>query len=75
MKTWLKLKLLWLLPILSVMTGCATVSTELKPISDYCRIAKPITFDSKVDSHETIAQITYHNNQWVCVCEHDCPNK
>ena len=72
MKTWLKLKLLWFLPILTVLNGCATGLTAVEPtrlISDYCRIAKPITYDTTKDTPDTVAQIEEHNSKWVAVCE------
>jgi hypothetical protein len=38
-------------------------------ISDYCRIAKPITYDTTKDTPDTVAQIEEHNSKWVAVCE------
>ena len=68
-----KLKPLWLLPILCVTSACVSGSTAPLVISDYCRIAKPIGYDSKADSAETVKAIEAHNSQWVCLCEADCP--
>ena len=69
-----KLKLLPLLPILCGMSACATGSTgHVAAVSDYCRIAKPISYDILLDTKETIAQIEVHNSKYVCVCEGDCP--
>ena len=68
-----KLKPLWLLPILFVTSACVSGSTAPLVVSDYCRIAKPIGYDSRVDSAETIRAIEAHNSAWVCVCELDCP--
>lgn len=68
-----KLKPLWLLPILCVTSACVSGSTAPLVVSDYCRIAKPIGYDSRVDSAETIRAIEAHNSAWVCVCESDCP--
>jgi hypothetical protein len=68
-----KLKPLWLLPILFVTSACVSGSTAPLVVSDYCRIAKPIGYDSRVDSAETIRAIEAHNSAWVCVCESDCP--
>lgn len=64
-----------LLLILSVMSGCAHVSTAPPVANSYCAIAKPITYDSKADSLETIKQIEDHNSVWVCLCgtPPDCP--
>jgi hypothetical protein len=42
-------------------------------VSDYCRIAKPIGYDSKTDTAETVAAVETHNSQWACLCESDCP--
>lgn len=68
-----KLKPLWLLSILFVTSACVSGSTAPLVVSDYCRIAKPIGYDSRVDSAETIRAIEAHNSAWVCVCESDCP--
>ena len=53
--------------------GCAGVSTVPTPPAAYCKIAKPITYDSTADSAETVRQIDEHNGTWVCLCENDCP--
>lgn len=66
-----RLKPLWTLTIPLVLTGCVTGSTAI--VGDYCRIAKPIGYDSKTDSSETVKEIEAHNSKWVCVCESDCP--
>jgi hypothetical protein len=42
-------------------------------VSDYCRIAKPIGYDSAADTAETVKAVEAHNSAWVCVCEKDCP--
>ena len=60
-----------MLTTLLVLTGCVTGSTAL--VSDYCRIAKPISYDGKADSAETVKGIETHNSQWACVCDNDCP--
>lgn len=70
-----KLKMLWPLLILSATSGCATVSTAPAVVSDYCRIATPISYDATSDTAETIGEIEAHNSKWACVCENDCPNK
>ena len=72
---WKKLLTLCVLLIPSALTGCATGSIGPAVVSDYCRIAKPLTFDSGKDSAETQRQIEEHNSRWVCVCEDDCPRK
>ena len=66
-----KLKPLLPLLILSVTSGCVTGSTAL--VGDYCRIAKPISYDSKADTAETVKEIEAHNSKWSCVCNADCP--
>jgi hypothetical protein len=53
------------------LTGCVTGSTAL--VGDYCRIAKPISYDSKTDTAETVKEIEAHNSKWACVCDGDCP--
>ena len=58
---------------LFVMSGCATVSTVPVNINSYCAIAKPIGYDSKIDTAETVKEIEAHNSKWACVCENDCP--
>lgn len=72
---WKKQNVLWLTPILIALSGCAHGSTAPVIVSDYCTIAAPISFDSAVDSPETVAEIEKHNSKWVCVCEDDCPQK
>lgn len=59
---------LYLLTILFALNGCAIGST-VRAVSDYCAIAKPIDYDSTLDTSETVKQIELHNSQWVAVCE------
>ena len=66
---------LWLLPMLIALSGCVHGSTAPAVVSDYCRIAEPISYDTERDSAETVAEIEKHNSKWVCVCENDCPKK
>lgn len=61
-----------LLLTLSVTSACAHVSTTT-PVNSYCAVAKPIRYNSKIDSPKTVALIEHHNSQWVCLCEQDCP--
>ena len=68
---WAKLPLLFL--ILSATNGCATVSTEAVLLNSYCAIAKPITYDAKQDTPETVAEVELHNSVFTCLCESDCP--
>ncbi len=70
-----KPKLLLPLLILCVTSGCATGSTAPVVISDYCRIAKPLSYDTTRDSVETVKEVEKHNSKWVCLCENDCPNQ
>ena len=76
----LKLRLLWLLPILFAISGCGIVLTPPKPIparqivqNSYCKLAQPISYDTVHDSPATVRQIEVHNSKWVCECENDCP--
>jgi hypothetical protein len=69
-----KQKLLLLLLTLSVTSACGTGST-VAAVSDYCRIAKPISYDGVGDSPETVKAVEEHNSKWACVCENDCPTK
>lgn len=71
----IRLMRLFLFLILIAMSGCATVSTAPAAVSDYCTIAKPIGYDSRIDSPETVRQIEAHNSKWACVCEGDCPKR
>jgi uncharacterized protein YceK len=64
-------KLPLLLLTLSALSGCATVSTV--PVNSYCAIAKPITYDAKKDTPETIFEVEQHNSVFICLCEQDCP--
>ena len=68
-----KLKPLWLLPILCATSACVSGSTAPLVVSDYCRIAKPIGYDSKADSAETVKAVEAHNWSWACVRDKDCP--
>lgn len=70
-----KLITLFALLIPTALSGCAAVSTGPAVVSDYCRIARPITYDTAADSAETQRQIEEHNSRWVCVCENDCPKE
>jgi hypothetical protein len=57
--------------ILSVTSGCETVSTV--PVNSYCAVAKPITYDATKDTPQTIKEIEAHNSAFICICEADCP--
>lgn len=63
----------WISLTLLVLSGCATASTTPPASGEYCRVAKPIRYNSKLDSPATVAAIQAHDSQWVCVCEQDCP--
>jgi len=73
MLMWSRLRKLSVLPTLFVTSACAAGLMPPKTVSDYCRIAAPIMYNSKLDSAPTVKQIEHHNSQWVCVCENDCP--
>jgi hypothetical protein len=62
------------LTILSATSACAHVSTTPPATNSYCAVAKPIFYDSRLDSPSTVAQIEAHNSTWVCLCEDDCPS-
>lgn len=68
-----KLRLLSPLLILSATSACVHDLTGVRTVSEYCHIASPITYDSKADTPETVAQIEQHNGKWACRCEADCP--
>ena len=71
-----KLKLLSVSLILSATSGCVhdlTGAGGVKTVSEYCRIAEPITYDRTADTPETVQQIERHNSKFVCLCEGDCP--
>jgi hypothetical protein len=67
------LLMVWLAVILPGLTGCVASTIAPVVVSDYCRIARPIPYDSTRDSAETVADIEAHNSRWECVCNHDCP--
>jgi len=54
-------------------SACVIGSTGPVPLNSYCAIAKPISYDSKADTVDTVKQIELHNSQYVCICESDCP--
>jgi len=66
-------KLLSLSLILSATSACVAGSTGVVTPSEYCRIARAISYDGKADTAETVSQIEKHNSQYVCLCENDCP--
>lgn len=68
--TWRSTSLLLL--TLTATSGCVHASTP-PPVNSYCAIAKPIRYDSRLDSAATVARIEAHNSTWVCLCEADCP--
>lgn len=55
-------------------SGCVTASTAPVVVSDYCRVASPISYDSAKDTPETVAQIEAHNSAWVSLCGGDKPS-
>ena len=58
--------------MLIATSGCVTGLTEAVPTNSYCAIAKPITYDAKQDTPETVAEVELHNRVFVCLCEQDC---
>lgn len=64
---------------LSVTNACVPGLTDLGSsppplvVGDYCQIAKPIPYDSRGDTPETVKAVEAHNSRFVCVCENDCP--
>ena len=64
-------RLLSLCLILCATSGCVTGSTG--PLNSYCVVASTISYDTRADTPETVAQIEAHNSRWVCLCEQDCP--
>jgi hypothetical protein len=61
-----------LLLTLCATSACGTGLTgRIK--GDYCLIARPIGYDTRVDSAETVKEVEAHNSKWVCACENDCP--
>jgi len=68
---WVRLLSLFL--ILSGTSACVIGSTEVAVPSDYCHIARPISYDGKADTAETVGQIEKHNSKYTCLCENDCP--
>jgi len=70
---WNWLRTLSLLSILSMTGTCAHVSTPPLAVDNFCEIAKPIYYDSRNDSANTVKQIELHNRKFVCLCDRDCP--
>lgn len=66
---WVKLPLTFLMLI--GMNGCVTDLTV--PVDSYCAVSKPISYDSKKDTPETVKEIELHNSRWACLCDKDCP--
>ncbi len=66
-------KLLITFLILIGLTACVPNTTDPVPLSNYCALTKPITYDTTKDTPETVAEIEAHNSRYECVCNHDCP--
>lgn len=64
-----------LLLTLSMTSACVHGSTPPLVINNYCKVAEPIYYNSKVDSPDTVKQIEAHNRKLVCLCEGDCPKQ
>lgn len=70
---WVKLLCLFL--ILSALSACDLNTTAPVPLSNYCALTKPISYDSAKDTPETVAEIEAHNSRYECVCNRDCPKE
>ena len=70
-----KLKPLWPLLTLFATSACVENTTAPVAVSEYCAIAKPISYDRLLDTKETVAEVEKHNSKWECVCNHDCPKE
>lgn len=64
-----KLNRLLLIPLLMSLSGCVHGSTGLVPIDGFCKVAQPISYDSKRDTPETVQQVEAHNLKWLRLCE------
>jgi len=62
-------------PILLLSSACALVGIEpvpvepLPPKADFCTLYEPVSYDSELDTPETVAQIEPNNARWLAVCE------
>lgn len=69
-----RLKKLSLALTMFALSACAHGGIDpARTVSDYCLIARPITYDSRQDNPLTVTQVEEHNSKWACVCEGDCP--
>lgn len=62
-----------LLLIPAMTSACVHGSMPPPATNSFCAIAKPIFYDSRADSADTVKQIEAHNRTVVCLCENDCP--
>lgn len=62
---------LFLIPIMT--SACVHASTPPIASNSFCAIAKPIFYDSRADSANTVKQVEAHNRTVICLCENDCP--
>jgi len=68
-----KLRLLFLGLILPLISNCAVSTTAIPTVSDFCQIAKPMTFSGKGDTQETQKEILDFDERYACVCQDRCP--
>jgi hypothetical protein len=68
-------KLLTAFLMLIALNGCDLNTTDPVPLSNYCALTKPISYDSTKDTQETVAEIEAHNSRYECVCNRDCPKE
>lgn len=61
--------------ILSALSGCDLNTTAPVPLSNYCALTRPISYDSTKDTIETVAEIEAHNLRFECICNRDCPKE
>lgn len=55
--------------MLMSLGACTYLRTpETVIVSDFCSIAKPITYSAKLDTPETVKEILSHNAAYDAVC-------
>lgn len=71
LKKRMKLLLLLPAPILLSLSACALVGTaqDAAPTSDFCGLYEPVSYDSTLDTQETVAQTEKNNAKWLAVCD------
>ena len=60
-------------PILLLSSACALVGIEPaetpRPQADFCTLYEPVSYDSELDTPETVAQVEPNNARWLVVCD------